>query len=281
MEQKFQDISNKQKAAWNKFSSGWKKWHLSLNDHMQPASDGIISLLKPGGSQIILDVASGAGQPGFSIAARLTGGKVIMTDLADEMLNFAREHASENKISNVDFKVCDVSELPFADDSFDAVSCRMGFMFFPDMLLAAKEILRVLKPGGKFATAVWTGADKNPWLTAMAEPIKRNMQLPDQTPGTPGVFRCSPHGLMNGIFKEAGFKNITETEVACKLKCGTAERYWQMMNEIAAPIVSALGKADDAMINKIKKEVIGSINEKHPDGNVILDGRALLIYGEK
>ncbi|MEO6129623.1 MAG: methyltransferase domain-containing protein [Ferruginibacter sp.] len=281
MEQQFQDISNKQKASWNKFSSGWSKWHESLNDHMQPASDGIINLLKPGGSQKILDVASGAGEPGFSIAARLTDGKVIMTDLADEMLNFAREHASEKKISNVDFNVCDVSELPFAENSFDAVSCRMGFMFFPDMLLAAKEIFRVLKPGGRFATAVWTGADKNPWLTAIAEPIKRNMQLPDQAAGVPGVFRCSPDGLMKGVFVEAGFKNITESEVGCKLQCGTAERYWQMMNEIAAPIVSALGKADDAMINKIKQEVIGSINEKHADGKLILDGSCLLIYGKK
>jgi ubiquinone/menaquinone biosynthesis C-methylase UbiE len=281
MEKQFQEIRENQKASWNKFSPGWKKWDLELHNHMQPASDGIISLLKPKGSQIILDIAAGTGEPGFSIASMLTGGKVIITDLADEMLDIARENASKKGITNVEFRACDVCELPFADNTFDGVSCRMGFMFFPDMLLAAKEIRRVLKPGGRIATAVWNTSDKNFWVTAIGETINRNMQLPAPPPEAPGIFRCSKTGLMTNIFNQAGFKNISEKEVTCNLNCGTAEIYWKMMTEIAAPVVAALSKADDAMKEKIKKEVYEIVNEKYPDGNVIMDGSALLIYGEK
>ena len=146
MEQQFQEIRDKQKASWNQFSPGWKKWDVEIRNHMQPAADEIIRLLKPKGAQLILDVAAGTGEPGLSIARMLTGGKVIITDLADDMLAIAREKAAKKEIAHVEFQTCDVSALPFADNTFDAVSCRMGFMYFPDMLLAAKEILRVLKP---------------------------------------------------------------------------------------------------------------------------------------
>jgi len=281
MEQQFKEIRETQKASWNKFSSGWKKWDLELHDHMKPAADGIISLLKPNGAQIILDIASGTGEPGLSIASRLTDGKVIVTDLANEMLDIARENASKREIKNIEFRACDVCELPFADNTFDAVSCRMGFMFFPNMLLAAKEIQRVLKPGGKVATSVWSTADKNFWANAIGETINRNMQLPVPPPEAPGIFRCGESGLMTNIFNQAGFKNISESEVMCKLKCGTAEIYWEMMTEIASPVVAALSKADSAMKDKIKKEVLELVNKKYADGNVIMDGSALLIYGEK
>ena len=281
MEQPFEEIREKQKAAWNKFSSGWRKWDTALNNHMQPASAGIISLLKPEGAQLILDIASGTGEPGFSIAAMLTEGKVILTDLSDEMVAIAREKASQKEITNVEFKVCDVCELPFADNSFDGVSCRMGFMFFPDMLLAAKEILRVLKPGGSIAASVWSTADKNSWVTAIGDAISRNIQLPHPSSGTPGIFRCSKPGLLTNIFREAGFVNTFEDEVTCNLNCGTAEIYWEMMTEIAAPVVATLSKTDDAIKEKIKKEVYDLINDKYPEGQVIMVGSCLLIYGQK
>jgi ubiquinone/menaquinone biosynthesis C-methylase UbiE len=281
MEKQFQEISEQQKVSWNKFSSGWKKWDSEIRDFMQPFANEIIILLKPKGSEIILDVAAGTGEPGLSIASMLTGGKVIITDLADDMLNIARENASKKRITNVEFHACDVSELPFAENTFDSISCRMGFMFFPDMLLAAKEMLRVLKPGGKIAIAVWSGPDKNFWITAIGDTINRNMQLPALPFGAPGMFRCAKSGLMMDIFNQAGFKNTSEKEVIGKLKCGTADVYWAMMTEIAAPFVGALSKADDAMKQKIKKEVYRLVHEKFPVGNVIIDGSSLIVYGEK
>lgn len=281
MERHFQNISENQKASWNKFSTGWKKWESKLLEHMQPAADGIINLLQPKGSELILDIAAGTGEPALSLAKMVPDGKVIITDLSNDMLNIARENAIKKGITNVEFIACDVSELPFSDNTFDAVSCRMGFMFFPDMHLAAKEILRVLKPGGRFATAVWGTPQENFWGSAIGEIINKNMQLPTPLTGSPGIFRCGKSGLMTNIFTQTGFENISESEIKCKLSCGTAEIYWQIMTEIAAPIVAGLSNADETMKAKIKKEVCELIDEKYPDGNVIIDGTALLIYGEK
>ena len=281
MDTQLEQIRDQQKASWNKFSPGWRKWDVLMMDFLHPIGDEIIGSLNPKSDETILDVASGTGEPGLTIATMLKGGKVVITDLAEDMLEVAKEHARQREIKNIEFLACDVCELPFADSSFDAISCRFGFMFFPDMLLAAKEMARVLKPGGRIATSVWNLPEKNFWVTAVGGTINKNMQIPPPPPEAPGMFRCAKSGLIQDLFKQAGLKNCTEKEITSKLKCLTADIYWNMMTEVAAPFVSALSKADDKMKEKIKNEVYNLIREKYPDGNVIIDASALVVYGEK
>jgi ubiquinone/menaquinone biosynthesis C-methylase UbiE len=281
MKKELEEIRDQQKASWNKFSPGWKKWDDEFMDFLKPMGREIIGLLNLKDDDHVLDIAAGTGEPGLTIASELKYGKVIITDLAEGMLDVAREHAASRGITNVDFKACDVSNLPFADNTFDAISCRLGFMFFPDMQLAAKEMFRVLKPGGRIATSVWDGAEKNFWVTAIGETINRRMQLPVPPPEAPGMFRCATTGLMETIFSQSGFKNNTIKKVNGELNCGTAETYWTMMTEIAAPFVAALSKADNTLREEIKREALETVNQKFTDGNVVMNGNSLVIYGEK
>jgi ubiquinone/menaquinone biosynthesis C-methylase UbiE len=280
MNQQLEEIREQQKQSWNKFSGGWKKWDDLTMDFLRPMGDEIIDSIQPSGKDNILDIAAGTGEPGLTIAAMLDGGKVTITDLSEDMLAIAKENASRRGVKNIETKACDVCELPFADNSFDAISCRFGFMFFPDMQLAANEMYRVLKPEGKIATSVWNGPEKNFWVTAMMGTINKNMELPPPPPGSPGMFRCAMPGLMKGIFEKAGFKNINEKEVASKLNSETTDTYWNMMTEVGAPIVAALSKADDAMRDKIKKEVFELVSQKYP-GKVAIDAGAIVFSAEK
>lgn len=281
MDTQLEQIRDQQKESWNRFSQGWKKWNDLIMDSLKPAGDEIIRSLNLKNDATVLDVASGTGEPGLTIAEMLPGGKVISTDLAENMVEMAGEMANKRGVKNFESRVCDVSELPFEDNTFDAVSCRFGFMFFPDMFLAAKEMVRVLKPGGRLAVAVWNVPEKNFWVTAIAGTINKNMDLPAPPPDAPGMFRCAKSGLIQDLFRQAGLKNTSETEVAGKLNCGTADVYWDMMTEIAAPFVAALSKADDTTKAKIKNEVFDLIRQKYPDGNVVIDSSALVIAGEK
>lgn len=281
MEYKLTEIREQQKAAWNKFSQGWKKWDELNMDFLKPVGDEIIRLIDPKDSDVVLDIAAGTGEPGLTIAFMLKTGKVIITDLSEDMLEIAIENALSRGITNIETRACDVCELPFADNTFDSISCRFGFMFFPDMLLAAKEMVRVLKPGGKIAAAVWNVPEKNFWITAIMAPINKNLEIPSPVPGSPGIFRCAENGLISELFGKAGLTNISQQEVTGKLNCKTADTYWSLMTEIAAPVVAALNKADDAMRSKIKNEVYRSINEKFTHGNVRIDSNAIIIYGEK
>lgn len=281
MEQELEIIRDQQKELWNKFSPGWKKWDELMMDFLKPMGDEIVRVLNLKSNDIVLDIASGTGEPGLTIASRLGAGKVILTDLAEDMLEIATENAAERNITNIETRACDVSNLPFEDNFFDAISCRFGFMFFPDMQMAAKEMARVLKPGGRVAAAVWNIPEKNFWISATMGVINKNMELPALPPGAPGMFRCAKTGVMSDLFMEAGLTDISEVEIAGKMNCRTADVYWNIMNDVAAPVVAALSKADEFTRAKIKAEVYDSLKAKYPDGNVVIDSSAIVIYAEK
>lgn len=281
MEAQLAEIREQQKEIWNRFSPGWKKWDELTMDFLKPMGNEIISLLRPKNADMVLDVASGTGEPGLTIATMLNGGIVVITDLAQGMLEVARENAAMRNIRNINIIESDVTSLPFPDNSFDLISCRFGFMFFPDMLLAGKEMARVLKPGGRIAAAVWNKPEKNFWATAILSAISRNMVIQPAPAGAPGLFRCAQTGFVADLMKQAGLKNVSEKEVSGKLNSGTVDVYWNFMTDVVAPVVAALSKADIATKAKIKSEVYELISKKYPDGKVAIDSNALVIYGEK
>lgn len=281
MELQLEQIREQQEESWNKFSSGWKKWDNLVMDFLRPVGNEIIRMIDPKDGMQVLDVASGTGEPGITIASMLNGGKVQLTDISENMLVIARENATRRGIHNIEIFAGDACELPFADNTFDAISCRFGFMFFPDMLMATKEMVRVLKPGGRIAVSVWNVPEKNFWVTVTMGAISRNMELQAPPPGAPGIFRCAGDNLMFDLFSKAGLKNISQSEVAGKLNCKTIDVYWGMQTEVAAPVAAALNNASLAMKEKIKREVYQAVAEKYPDGDIVFDSSALVICGEK
>ncbi len=281
MEPQLTEIREQQKATWNKFSPGWKKWDDFTMKFLQPMGDAIITELHIKEDDVVLDVASGTGEPGLTIAAMAKKGKVTGTDVADQMLAIARENAESKQLKNYETKTCDVCELPFDENMFDKISCRMGFMFFPDMQLASDEMYRVLKTGGKMATSVWAGPENNVWVTSIMGVINKNMQMPPPPPGAPGMFRCAAPGFIKSLMERSGFKNINEKLISGKVVYDDFNNFWQMMNEVAAPVVGALSKADDNMKLKIKNEV-EQLSDKYKTGKGLeLDYASWVVSGSK
>ncbi|WP_375434133.1 class I SAM-dependent methyltransferase [uncultured Hymenobacter sp.] len=281
MEAQLERIREQQKETWNKFSAGWRKWDDFTMDWLRPMGTEIITSLKLKPTAVVLDIAAGTGEPGLTIAPIVTNGKVVITDLAEGMLDVARDNALRKGITNCEFVRCDVCELPFDDETFDTISCRFGFMFFPDMLLAAKEMARVLKPGGRIAAAVWGAPNKNFWITATMSVINEHMQLPAPPQGAPGMFRCAAPSFLADLFAQAGFQNTTEKEVTGKLNAGTTANYWSFMNDVAAPVVAAMSKADDNTKEQIKNSVFHLLNENSSNESLALDYGTIIISGEK
>lgn len=281
MEQQLTEIREHQKATWNKFSPGWKKWDDFTMNFLKPMGDRIIEALNIKEDDQVLDIACGTGEPGLTIAALAHKGKVTGTDLADQMLVIAMENAERKQLKNYETNTCDVCELPFEQNQFDKISCRMGFMFFPDMQLASDEMCRVLKSGGIMATSVWSTGDKNAWVANIMSVINKNMQLPAPPAGGPGMFRCGAAGFMKSIMQKSGFKNIQEQTVSGKVLYAGFDEMWQMMNEVAAPVVGALSKADEAMKQKIKAEAEQQSEQYHTVKGLELDYESLVISGNK
>lgn len=276
-----QKIRDHQRDTWNEFSPGWETHDDFIMTFLKPCGDEMIRCLQLKKTDHGLDIASGTGEPGLSIAQMVGEGKVTGTDLSEGMLRVARKKAAQMRITNYTTKVCDVSELSFEDQTFDFVSCRMGFMFFPDMAIASSEIYRVLKPGGRFAAAVWSSAQNNEWIGMLIRIVSRNLNIEPPPPGAPGMFRCAPPGLMSNLLRQAGFKNVTEKKIVAKANYETPDKYWKQMMEVAAPVASAMSQADHATNERVKNEVFSELTLKYPDGNVNINSEAIVICGEK
>ncbi len=138
----------------------------------------------------VLETAAGTGALTRALAARLPrSAAIVATDLNQAMLDRA---ASVGTSRPVEFRQADATRLPFADESFDAVVCQFGAMFFPDKPAAFAEMRRVLRPGGTFVFTVWDRIEDNEF----AETV--NSSLTEVFPDDPPSFmRRTPHGYFD------------------------------------------------------------------------------------
>src|SRR5689334_5837082 len=110
-----EQIRDQQQATWDKFSAGWKKWDELVLGWLAPVGTELLDGARLQPDSYVLDIASGTGEPALSAAARCPQGKVMMTDLAENMLLIAKETAARRGVRNVEARQCDAGALPFAD----------------------------------------------------------------------------------------------------------------------------------------------------------------------
>lgn len=121
------------------------------------------------GGQRVLDVACGTGVLAREAATRVRPhGAVVGFDLNEGMLAVARSRAP-----GIEWRQGRAEDLPFDTDSFDAVISQFGLMFFEDRAAAAREMVRVLKPGGRLAVAVWDALERVPGYLAVTNLLER------------------------------------------------------------------------------------------------------------
>jgi ubiquinone/menaquinone biosynthesis C-methylase UbiE len=135
-------IRDVQRATWGGLSAGWETWDSVIMDQLGPVGTALIERLDIAEDQQHLDIAAGTGEPGLSIARLSPKGRVVLTDLVADMLDIAARRARARGIANTETKVCSAGALPFDDATFDSVSVRLGYMFFPDVTKATAEFAR-------------------------------------------------------------------------------------------------------------------------------------------
>ena len=109
----------------------------------------IVELAAPQHPWRALDVATGAGHMAAAFAPHVAN--VVASDITDEMLAQAAKLAAEKKLDNMTTAKAEAGALPFEDESFDLVCCRLAAHHFPDLAGFVGEVRRVLKKGGRFA----------------------------------------------------------------------------------------------------------------------------------
>ena len=175
----------------------------------QDVTDALIDIARPRPGTQVLDVACGTGAPALKIARLIApAGHVTATDLAPDPLLVAAERARERSLVNISFQRADVHALPFPDESFDLLTCRLGVMFFPDLPRALGEMHRVLRPGGRVALLAW-GPFEQPYFESTAAVVMRHTGagLP---PSARAMFKFAAPGSLASALLQAGFRQAED-----------------------------------------------------------------------
>jgi len=218
--------------------AAWRKWHAHIAAFSRGATEAILEAaqLRPG--LRVLDLASGVGDPALSIAAEVApAGRVTATDLGPGMMSLAEELARKKGITNIEFREANAESLPFADESYDVLTCRFGIMFFPDLRKALRECFRVLKPGGRAAFVAW-GKKEQPFFTTTAGILLKHVPVPPPPPDPdgPSMFMFGERDRLRRALEAAGFTNVhEEARIVNGHWAGPPEEYWEQFSEVAAP----------------------------------------------
>jgi SAM-dependent methyltransferase len=171
-------------------------------------------LLARGGLQAgetVLDLGTGTGSVAIEAAKAVSpGGRVVAYDISPEMLAKARARIAALSLPSIEFVEGGAEAIPAADASIDAVLASLSIMYVIDRASAAREIARVLKPGGRFVAAVWAGPDE-----ADIVAFQQTAGSFAPTPPVPGVgpgALADPAPFLSQL-EAAGLEARSETEI--------------------------------------------------------------------
>jgi ubiquinone/menaquinone biosynthesis C-methylase UbiE len=268
---------------WSESAPYWEKHREFLREMFVPVTQALVEDAQISSPHTVLDVATGPGEPALSIA-ELIGpeGKVVGTDAVPEMVEAARREAHRRKRHNASFEVGFAESLPFPGESFDAVVSRFGVMFFPSPLDSVREWLRVLKPGGSIALAVWHFAERNPFHHVVTQVVERYVATSPPVPDAPDAFRFAAPGKLQAVLLQAGVTSISERLLQFPIQASiSAEDFWTLRREMSEKLRSKLATLSEQQLADLKTDAVEAIRAYSSGGGIILPAEVLIVSGRK
>ena len=228
-------------GMWSAVAGSWREHADYIDARAAPVTAELLRLSAPQPGERVLELACGPGGVGLEAAALVQpGGDVVLSDVAPEMTAIAAARAAARGLANVSTCELDLEQIEQPDGSFDVVLCREGLMFAADSERAAREIGRVLQPGGRAAVAVWAARERNPWLGVVLTAVSAQLGQPVPPPGVPGPFSLDDPGRLAGIMTAAGLTDVAVQEVDVPLRAATFDEWMMRTTALAGPLAKRL-----------------------------------------
>jgi SAM-dependent methyltransferase len=224
-----------------------------------------------------LDIAAGAGEPAVSAAERVgPGGYVLATDISEGIVELALQVARERGLKQIETRVMDGEKLDLPDSSFDAVLCRLGLMYMPHPVTALREWRRALRPGGRVAVGVFSTPDRNSWGAMPASIIRRRAQLPPPVPGQPGPFSLGTPGVLEDVFRQAGFADPEVRAVPVPHGAASSAEYVRVAREAFGGFNAMMAHLSPQERESVWSEVEGAMRSFESPGGFEVPGECLV-----
>jgi SAM-dependent methyltransferase len=267
---------------WNAFADAWEAEADYVDRYMADATAVMLDAAEVREGQAVLDLAAGPGGAGIAAAGRVgTSGRVVLSDGAPAMVEAAaRRVASLPQVSTL---VCDQSAIDAADASFDAVICRHGLMFAEAPTDVVREIVRVLRPTGHYATMTWDARSANPWLGLIFDAVGEQFGVPFPPPGVAGPFALGDAQQLADMLADGGLGNVRVQRVSTPTRAASLDEWWERVPRLAGPLGAALAAMDDDTRDAIRRRAMdsaGGVTRSATDG-IELDGSVLIGAGQR
>lgn len=266
---------------WSTVSAGWDKHRDRLEALKAGLSDRMLVgiALKPGES--VLELGGGTGEFAKRLASVVgPGGRVVASDVAPGMVELIS--AATADLDNVETATIDGAATGQPDATYDAIVFRMGLMFITDPGAALRDYRRILKPGGRLASATWAGMEHNPWLTTVGMAAMIHGLLSGGLPIEPGgPLSLGDPDRLRQLAGEAGFAAAEVTEVEVAMDFADIDDYLGHVTSLAPPFAAAFPKATDDQLAAVKATVTEATQQYRTDIGLTIPGRALLLVARR
>jgi SAM-dependent methyltransferase len=268
---------------WRESAKYWSKHNATIRTMFMPLTQALVEQAGIHEGQTVLDVAGGPGEPSLTIAEIVgPSGSVTCTDAVPEMVETARNEANRRGIRNIQFQQCTADSLPFPDNSFDVVVSRLGAMFFPDSHAAMQEMLRVAKPGGVLAFAVWHTSERNPFCYVVTNVMDQHVAPTVPDPDVPSAFRFAEPGKLANVMRQAGAIDVEDAIVKFDIAAPISPlEFWAMRSQTSDTLRQKLTQLSENEQSQITREIEQAVKEFFPANQMKFPAQMLIASGKK
>lgn len=257
------------------------KWKAKSATMGRAVTESLVEYAQPRPGMRVLDLATGTGEPGISLARSLASeGHVTALDQSSELLEIASQRAKQKGLSNFETRQADAHHLPFPDQSFDLATCRFGVMFFKHPEQAMTELHRVLKPGARACFVAWGTFEQPYWQTTM-KIVHQHVGGTMLEPGGPDPFRFATPGSLSKVLQAAGFHDLEEsTRTVPWTWPGATEEVFEYARSCSTPFQPMMARVPQEMWPAILSDVRAAI-DRYRVGDEIRFGAVVVLASGK
>jgi SAM-dependent methyltransferase len=265
---------------WAAVADAWAAHADEVDERGAELTEAMLERTHPRPGERVLERACGVGGAGLAAAGRVApDGEVVLSDVASEMTAIAARRAAARGVGNVSARVLDLDAIAEPDGSYDVVLCREGLMFATDPAAAAREIRRVLRPGGRVAVAVWGRRERNPWLGVVFDAAAAQLGRPVPPPGIPGPFALADAQRLQTLLVSAGLAEVTVEEFPVPLRAPSFEAWWKRTSALAGPLATLLAALPEEAKQALQERLRGAARAHETPAGLEFPGLALLACG--
>ncbi len=250
------------RSRWDAAADGWDEQAPQIRAWLREATAAMLDMADIGPGMKVLDVAAGTGDQTADIAGRVgPGGSVLATDVSPRMLAAAAANLSAAGLGNARTLLTAGETLALDGANFDAAVCRLGLMFFGDPLAGLQAIRRTLRPGGRFCAMVFSEPSANPCIGITVSIARRHAGLLPDDPYLPGaLLSLGKPGLIEELFRSAGFVDLELRSVSAPLKLVSVEEYLRFVRTAAGPVMTILDRMSPDIWRAARAEMAAALS---------------------